>query len=124
MSRGWQRRASGALLGARREPAPSSRRGAKRRRAATARAAAVASARRADTILGCSAVMGVKDSSSNGMMSRGWQKRARGARARHAAWAGAELAKGQETSTRSDGAGGSGNVGAEGRHVLGLRRGV
>ena len=54
----------------------------------------------------------------------GWHGRARGALARHAAGAGAERAKGQEKSTRSNGAGGSGDVGMESRHDLGLWRGV
>ena len=56
--------------------------------------------------------------------SRRWQRRARGALARHVAGAGAELAKGQEESTRSNGAGGSGDIGRKGRHDLGLWRGV
>ena len=61
---------------------------------------------------------------SSAVRSRGWQRRAGGALARQAAGTGAELAKGQEESTRSNGAGGSGDVGTESRHDSGLWRGV
>ena len=55
--------------------------------------------------------------------SRWWRWRTRGALTRRAARAGAELAKERAASTRQDGAGGNGGVGAEGRRALGRRRG-
>ena len=123
MSRGDRGAQAARELGARREPAPSWQRGKKSRRAATARAAAATSAGKVDMISGCGAGCAHRRGEQRGDVT-GRQRRARGALARHAAGAGAELAKGQEESTRSNGAGGSGDVGRKGRHDLGLWRGV
>ena len=52
------------------------------------------------------AVKSVKERSNNEVVPLGWQRRASGAIARRAAWAGAELARREISSTRYDGAGG------------------
>ena len=54
----------------------------------------------------------------------GRQRRARGALDRHAAGAGAELAKGHKRVARSNGAGGSGDVGRKGDRSRAVARGV
>ena len=123
MSRGDGGAQAARELGARREPAPSWQRGKMSRRAATARAAAATSAGKVDMISGCGAGCAHRRGEQRGDVT-GRQRRARGALDRHAAGAGAELAQGQEESTRSNGAGGSGDVGRKGRHDLGLWRGV
>ena len=100
-------------------PAPGARENEQRRCAKTARAATAASARDIDVLSGCGAGVAAQRKQND---VTGWQWRARGAIARRGARAGAEIATGRAASTRHDGAGGNGDVGAEGRSALGLRR--
>ena len=107
-------------LRARHGPASGSRKHEQRRSAKTARAATATSARDIDALSGCGAGIAAQRKQND---VTGWQCRARGALTRRGARAGAEIATGRAASTRHDGAGGNGDVGAEGRGALGLRRG-
>ena len=107
-------------LRARHGPAPGSRKNEQRRRAKTARAVTATLARDIDALSGCGA--GIAAQRKRGDVT-GWQWRARGALTRRGARAGAEIATGRAAPTRHYGAGDNVDVGAEGRRVLGLRRG-